>query len=347
MAKQFDYQAILDTFQQLQQQANDANEQRYQQILQTIGNTQEQVGGTYDSVESLIQNLGNTQAGRIEQGRVKSLATNEQDLINRGLGNTTIRTSTQRGVNEDATRLQQENTDSVAQQKANVEIQRAGSQERLGNYLASMMNARTDQGPDLNAYTNLLNMAGQAEGAGTSSTLFTGLSANARAGLSATGQPFKYGGSGSGGGGSSGGGGGSSYGASGGGGGSSGGAYIVRNGSAGGSTYTAAANQAAGNLATQIFGGGSNDLGVGQSGSAFDNMFLGQPVYAGGNTLGTYTGGQTVSADRELLDVFGNLDPSRASPDQGGTGPAAGDSNLPYCDELAWPASEFAKCRHR
>jgi hypothetical protein len=192
MAKQFDYQQILDTFRRLQEQANQANQSRYDQILQTIGQTSGQVGGTYDKIGSLIQDLGNAQRGRIEQGRLRAMATNEQDLINRGLANTTIRSTTQRGISEDASRLEAELQEQINRQQADVLQQRAASQERLGSFLASMMERRSDVGPDANLVADLLRQAGESEAGAKPRNIQTGLSANARAGRDVFGNEFRF-----------------------------------------------------------------------------------------------------------------------------------------------------------
>jgi len=56
-----------------------------------------------------------------------------------------------------------------------------------------------------------------------------------------------------------------------------------------------------------------------------DDLFLGQDVYRGGNVLGQYTGEGTVSEERELTDVFGNLDTARLPTAQGGDTPTAAE----------------------
>jgi len=195
MAQQFDYQAILDTYRQLHDQANAANEQRYQDILTRDAANQERVGATYGQAFDLLENLGESQAERIEIRGTRDFAQAEQDLISRGLGNTTIRESVRRGVGEDVARGQRELTEQVGRQKAGVLQARAGAEERMGAGRTGIMERRTDQGPDLGSLYGLLSQAGAGAGAqeAAGQTIFTGLSANARAGLDAFGQPSRFG----------------------------------------------------------------------------------------------------------------------------------------------------------
>lgn len=271
-----DYQKILDTYKQLQDAANQANEARYQQIIGP--------GGIYDRVADLIATVGQGQQERIDMGAARAGADVNQSMISRGLGNTTIRNAAQRGVQDDANRASRELAESVASQQAGVELGRAGVMER-----------RTDQGPDAGLIAQLMMSMGQAQalsqgtGGSGGGVINTGLSANARAGRTATGQPFQYtGSSGGGGGGSSSGGGSASYFNMGG---SSGG------GSSGGGSAT-------------YFGGGGGNTGAG-------NIFQGQAAQAAmpgmpeGFTPGTLiSGGQSVDVQTGQRQDAGAESPS-------------------------------------
>lgn len=317
---QFDYQAILNTYRQLQTQANEANQQRYDDILSTIQQTSDQVGASYDQSLALLDTLGQSDRERIDMGSARAQASANQDLINRGLGNTTIRSSVQRGIEDDRQRAQREVTEGVGRQKSQVIQQRAGSEERMGNFLAQMMEARTDRGPDTGQFAALMERVGAGQGAGADgpATMFTGLSANARAGRSISGKEFM--GSGGASRGASGGGGGS--GASivrGGGGGAGGsGARVIYGGSRGASpSGGGAAIRGFSNQAASAIGGGAAQAGQGGS---FDDLFLGQPVFSGGDVIGQYTGNQTydLAPNLDLLSAAGEIDPNRIPADQGG-----------------------------
>lgn len=316
MPSQIDYTAILDTYRSLQEQANAANEQRYGEIIDTIGSTSQRLGQTYDRVDDLLLSLGTSERGRIEQTRQRESARADQDLISRGLGNTTVRESVQRGVNEDANRLGAELTEQVSRQRAGVLTQRAGAEQSQGNFLAQMMERRTDQGPDLGMMASLLNQAGQAEAGAEAQTLFTGLSANARAGRTASGREFS----------------------------SSGGGSVGAGITGGGSPQPgnrAAVYRNASNAAASRLAGGGGMMGVPAAasgggatggGSAFDDLFAGQQVISGLNTDAIYQGQGQVSNPSSIYSPA----ESGGGAASGGQQPSAG--RPPWMSEYDWLA---------
>ncbi len=117
--------SIIKQMQAAQKKANLANEQRYQQIL-----------GSFE-------NLGKAGRARIEQQTTQRQAQATQSLTSRGLGSTTITSAVERGIASDAELQRQQLEESVTMQKAGV------------------MERRTDRGPDLGMFANLLQAAGQ------------------------------------------------------------------------------------------------------------------------------------------------------------------------------------------
>jgi hypothetical protein len=123
---------LLDIVKQLQAAqtaANKANEQRYQDIL-----------GIYSG-------LGKAGETRIAAGEQQAQAKSTQDLTNRGLGNTTVTGAMSRGIASDAETSRQQLGENIAGLKAGV------------------MERRTDQGPDMGLYANLLMKASQSQAA--------------------------------------------------------------------------------------------------------------------------------------------------------------------------------------
>ena len=118
---------IVKQLQAAQTAANKANEDRYQSIL-----------GTFSSMGQ----AGEARIGQVEQ---QAQAKNTQDLTNRGLGNTTVTSSTNRGIASDAEAARQQLAENVATSKAGV------------------MERKTDQGPDMSMYANLLSKASTAQ----------------------------------------------------------------------------------------------------------------------------------------------------------------------------------------
>ena len=186
-SRQFDYQSILDTYRRLHEQAN---ETRYQDILTRDAANQDRVGATYGQAFDLLENLGESEREQVDIRGIRDFASSDQDLTTRGLGNTTIRDSVRRGVGEDVDRSKRAITEQEGRQKAGVLQARAGAEERMGQYATSFMERRTDQGPDVNLLADLMSQAGAGQGLSdaASSTVNTGLSANARAGRDAFGQ---------------------------------------------------------------------------------------------------------------------------------------------------------------
>jgi len=119
------FQDIIKQMQAAQEKANLLNEQRYQQVL------------------SQFEGLGKAGRARIEQQTVQRQAAATQALTSRGLGGTTITSAVGRGIAGEAETQRQQLEESVAMQKAGV------------------MERRTDVGPDLGMFANLLQTAGQ------------------------------------------------------------------------------------------------------------------------------------------------------------------------------------------
>lgn len=143
-------QDIIKQMQTAQEKANLLNEQRYQQIL------------------AQYEGLGQAGRARIEQQTQQRQAQATQSLTSRGLGGTTITSAVERGIASDAEMQRQQLEESVSMQKAGV------------------MERRTDVGPDLGMFANLLQIAGQQQGSGRQ-TVFGGLGPMARRGLTGTG----------------------------------------------------------------------------------------------------------------------------------------------------------------
>lgn len=158
--------SIMQIFQNMQELANQANEQRYQDILGVIGQTQESVRGTYDEIGGLLANLGESSRENIQRQEERGKAQSYQSLINRGLGGSTIKDAMERRIGEQADIAEGQLDESLRAQQAGVLQQLAGAEERMGSFLAQMMEARTDQGPPADLYSSLLQQQAAAGGGG-------------------------------------------------------------------------------------------------------------------------------------------------------------------------------------
>ncbi len=119
--------SIIKQMQASQAKANAANEARFKEAM------------------GEFENLGKAGTARIEQQTAQRQAQATQNLTSRGLGSTTITSAVSRGIASDAELQQQQLQESVS-------VQKAGLLER-----------RTDAGPDLGLFANLLQMAGQGQ----------------------------------------------------------------------------------------------------------------------------------------------------------------------------------------
>jgi hypothetical protein len=120
-----------------QKAANTANEQRYGEGL-----------GYLKGAEALIGQNGQAGMNRIGEQEQQGLGKAAQSAVSRGLTNTTIADSLNRGVQRDA-------NDARLNLQESINSQQAGAKDRIADFIA----ARNDNGPD----TNLL--AGLTQGA--------------------------------------------------------------------------------------------------------------------------------------------------------------------------------------
>lgn len=191
---------IIKQIEAAQTEANRANQERYQQILSTLGGLEQQVSGRYTAAAGELSKLGQAGRTRIGTQATKAVAATEQDLITRGLGTSTIRMTAQRGIMSDAERARQELGEGLAAQRAGLLERRAGTEMQLGAMRAGVMERRADIGPDLSMFASLLQAAAASEKAATTAQRTSRIMGPmAQAGRTVFGQPFKYGGGGGGG----------------------------------------------------------------------------------------------------------------------------------------------------
>lgn len=160
-----DFNAIMDQILASQDKANAANLDRYQQLLGSINTLGAQVGeqGTYGKSLALMDQVGTAGRQRITEQSAKAMATAEQDLTTRGLGNTTIREAVKRGTAHDAEMARQQMEESLAMQKSGIYQGLAGAQMQIGGMRAGAIEGRTDAGPNLGMFASLLSAAAAGE----------------------------------------------------------------------------------------------------------------------------------------------------------------------------------------
>jgi len=202
-----DINEILKRLRKKQEEANEANLQRYEALMTHMEGLTKQIGeqGTFGAAMDLMSQTGEAARTRITEQAKKATAAAEQDLISRGLGATTVRQAERRGIAATAERATQEAEERTAAAKAGVLTQRAGAEMQLGALKAGVMERREDVGPDMGLYASLIQAAAASETAAAKRTA-TVLGPQAQAGRDIFGQPFQYGDGGAGGAGGAGGG---------------------------------------------------------------------------------------------------------------------------------------------
>lgn len=144
-----DFSKIIEQYRTAQAKANQANLQRYQQGLSTLR-------AGHATATAQAQQFGTSALQDIEESSVQQRARGEQELTSRGLGGTTIRGAMTRGVERERLRGRAR----VGEQRATMLGQLA---QRQGAEIAGFMERRTDTGPDLGMFANLLQAAGQQQ----------------------------------------------------------------------------------------------------------------------------------------------------------------------------------------
>lgn len=146
-AAQQQQQQLAQQFQQAMDQANATNQARYEDAIAGYQQNQQ-------NISDYLTNQGQQQQEDIGRQYDRFNSRNTQDLINRGLGNTTVLNATQRGIEEDRGRALRNSQEQIDRQRLQYET---AAQQNLLNF----MERRTDQAPDYGQLANL------AQGLGT------------------------------------------------------------------------------------------------------------------------------------------------------------------------------------
>jgi hypothetical protein len=161
-SKSFDLNKIFEQLQSSQTQANQANVQRYNDLLTSISNLSGQVtgaGGTFDQSLGLMEGLGTAGATRIEQGVQQQASANEQNLISRGLGNTTIGVNLDQQARQQGEQQLQALNEGVAAQKAGVLQNKAAAQMNIGSMQQKGIESLNQDAPNMSLYAEMIRQA--------------------------------------------------------------------------------------------------------------------------------------------------------------------------------------------
>ncbi len=136
-----DLNSLIQVFKNAQTQANTANEARYSQLNSLYG------GGT-TSMADLIKKFSQTANNRIAGNMQTNQATATNDLAASGLGVPSVVKAMQKGIRSDA-------------ENQSLSVKEAATRQMAGGLAgkASAIEARTDAGPDMGMFAQLLQLA--------------------------------------------------------------------------------------------------------------------------------------------------------------------------------------------
>jgi hypothetical protein len=164
----FDLNAVLKQLQQSQDQANQGNVQRYNDLLSSLNNLSSGVagqGGLYSQAMDQYNTLGQTDATRIAQGVQQQQAQAEQDLVSRGLGNTTIGENVAQQINLQGEQSLQAANEAIAKEKAGLLQNQAGAQTQIAGMNQQAIESLNQQAPNMQLYSEMIKQATQGQAA--------------------------------------------------------------------------------------------------------------------------------------------------------------------------------------
>ena len=142
----------------------------FQQTAAAQGAMQQGIAGGYRNVIGLYDNAGKAESRDISDAFARAQGQGMMNLIDSGLGNSTITSSIMRGLTNDEVKEQSRLAQQVAQLQAGARTNLLGYKERAGNARTAQanqqlnwMNSIQAQFPDGNLYAQLAQMAGAAE----------------------------------------------------------------------------------------------------------------------------------------------------------------------------------------
>ena len=162
---------IIEQVQKARKQANTANQKRYEQLLGLLNDLQSRTEDQYDQMMAQYSQFGQRARREALEREQQRRGDVEQDLISRGLGNTTIRNTALRDVDEQTQQRLQDISEAVATQRADVLGQEIGTDVQTTGMLAGAVEGRQDVGPQMSEYARLIQQAAANRGGGVSAAV--------------------------------------------------------------------------------------------------------------------------------------------------------------------------------
>lgn len=146
---------IMKRMQGQQDTANAANTQRGQQAGAAITFGHDSTNAAYGNAASQYANFGQAADTRINQNLQKNQGAAQQNLVSRGLGNTSITDAVMRGYQNDAELQHQQVGETKAQHLGDISMAQAQSERGYAQDYSGMLERQYDNGPDQSLYANL------------------------------------------------------------------------------------------------------------------------------------------------------------------------------------------------
>jgi hypothetical protein len=150
-----------------QNQANNANNQRYGQGLNVLSKGYNQGAGFISGALNDIKNVGASQLADINQREKSGIADVQQSAIGRGIGNTTVMDTMSAIPQRSAELARLSLADQQAQSRSNIRLQQAGQANAGANSISNFIANRNDIAPSIGDYAGLVSAASQAQAANT------------------------------------------------------------------------------------------------------------------------------------------------------------------------------------
>lgn len=158
--------SLIAQFQSQFSAARAANEQRYNQQLKLLRKSLKLTRSAYSDALRLTKNEGKKQLRELKQYTEQAKGVDEQDMIARGLGSSTLLTSARARRDTEYQNAKSDIRDSAARARAGLLTERAGALGSIYDKLAGAIAGRTDAYPDTNAFASMLSQLGAANAGG-------------------------------------------------------------------------------------------------------------------------------------------------------------------------------------
>ncbi len=157
---------LIRQFQGQHESARTANEDRYRELRRILDQSLDNVRGRFQESMDLFGSLGEQELTRAREQTDIASARDEQDLISRGLGSSTLLTGQRRRRDKDYNRYSQNVLNQVSRAKAGQLTDLARLESSIFDRMASAVEGRMDVGPDMGQLSSLIAAASQAGGGG-------------------------------------------------------------------------------------------------------------------------------------------------------------------------------------